>query len=88
MLAKGSDSFVLEDVRNPDGVIEGRRQEARCSKPAHLQNAILTSANFSIIATDGKAHHLDHINVAAERHAGLSGRLRWSTARNKSQRHP
>src|SRR5580692_7750937 len=68
MLAKGRDSFILEDIGNTDGVTEGRRQEALL-KTGALQNAILTSANFSIIATDEKGI-IQFFNVGAERMLG------------------
>jgi PAS domain S-box-containing protein len=68
MFAKGRDSFILEDIDNTDGVTEGRRQEALL-KTGALQNAILTSANFSIIATDEKGI-IQFFNVGAERMLG------------------
>ena len=49
---------------NTDGSIEVRRQEALL-KTGALQNAILTSANFSIIATDEKGI-IQLFNVGAE----------------------
>jgi hypothetical protein len=45
--------LILEEAGNADGIIEGRRKEALL-KTGALQNAIFTSANFSIIATDEK----------------------------------
>ncbi|UUZ66071.1 response regulator [Polaromonas sp. P1-6] len=51
-----------------DGIIEVRRQEALL-KTGALQNAILTSANFSIIATDEKGI-IQLFNVGAERMLG------------------
>jgi len=39
MFAKGSDSLLLDDVRNADGIIEGPRQEA-LRKTGALQSAI------------------------------------------------
>ncbi|HMI75842.1 MAG: hypothetical protein QOD95_2649 [Gammaproteobacteria bacterium] len=68
MFAKGSDSFLLDDACNADGTFEGRRQEASL-KTGALQNAILTSANFSIIATDEKGI-IQSFNVGAERMLG------------------
>jgi signal transduction histidine kinase/ActR/RegA family two-component response regulator len=68
MFAKGSDSFILEDAGKPDGIFEGRRQEVLL-KTGALQNAILTSANFSIIATDEKGI-IQLFNVGAERMLG------------------
>jgi PAS domain S-box-containing protein len=71
MFAKeGSDSFVLDDAANADGIIEGRRQEALL-KTGALQNAILTSANFSSIATDAKGV-IQIFNVGAERMLGYT----------------
>ena len=54
MLEKGYDSVILDDAGKADRIVEVRRQEALL-KTGALQNAILTSANFSIIATDEKA---------------------------------
>ena len=70
MLAKGGDSFIVEDAANADGIIEGRRQEALL-KTGALQNAILTSANFSSIATDAKGV-IQVFNVGAERMLGYT----------------
>jgi signal transduction histidine kinase/AmiR/NasT family two-component response regulator len=70
MFAKSSNSFLLEDVANADGIIEGRRQEALL-KTGALQNAILTSANFSSIATDAKGV-IQIFNVGAERMLGYA----------------
>jgi signal transduction histidine kinase/AmiR/NasT family two-component response regulator len=68
MLAKGADSFAIEDAANAAGIIEGRRQETLL-KTGALQNAILTSANFSSIATDAKGV-IQIFNVGAERMLG------------------
>src|SRR5277367_2598704 len=68
MLARGSDSFILEDAVKPDGLFEGRRQEVLL-KTGALQNAILNSPNFSIIATDEKGV-IQLFNVGAERMLG------------------
>src|SRR5258708_215770 len=68
MLAKGSDSFLLDDAGSAAGIFEGRRQAALL-KTGALQNAILTSANFSIIATDEKGI-IQSFNVGAERMLG------------------
>jgi len=68
MFEKGSDSAILDEARNADGIIEVRRQEALL-KTGALQNAILTSANFSIIATDEKGI-IQLFNVGAERMLG------------------
>jgi PAS domain S-box-containing protein len=68
MFVNGSDSCRLDEVGNADGAIEGRREEA-LFKTGALQNAILTSANFSIIATDEKGI-IQLFNVGAERMLG------------------
>src|SRR5258707_13677370 len=68
MLAKGSDSFLLDDAGSADGIFEGRRQAALL-KTGALQTAILTSANFSVIATDEKGI-IQLFNVGAERMLG------------------
>jgi signal transduction histidine kinase len=70
MFAKGSDSLILEDAAKADGLIEGRRQEALL-KTGALQNAILTSANFSSIATDARGV-IQIFNVGAERMLGYT----------------
>jgi len=69
MFAKGSDSFSIEDS-SPDGILEGRRQEGLL-KTGALQNAILTSANFSSIATDANGV-IQIFNVGAERMLGYT----------------
>ena len=53
-----------------DGLSETRRQDALL-KAGALQNAILTSANFSIIATDEKGI-IQLFNVGAERMLGYT----------------
>src|SRR4029079_18816588 len=68
MLEKRSDSLLLDDARKADRIVEGLRQEALL-KTGALQNAILTSANFSIIATDEKGI-IQLVNVGAERMLG------------------
>jgi PAS domain S-box-containing protein len=68
MFAKVGDSFIPDDAGNGDGRIEGRRREALL-KTGALQNAILTSANFSIIATDEKGI-IQLFNIGAERMLG------------------
>ena len=68
MLAIGSNSLILEEAGNADGIVEGRRKEALL-KTGALQNAILTSPNFSIIATDEKGI-IQLFNVGAERMLG------------------
>jgi PAS domain S-box-containing protein len=67
MFEKSSDSS-LEDAGKADVSIEVRRQAALL-KTGALQNAILTSANFSIIATDEKGI-IQLFNVGAERSLG------------------
>ena len=63
------DGFTLaQDASKADGITEVRRQEALL-KTGALQNAILTSANFSIIATDEKGV-IQLFNVGAERMLG------------------
>src|SRR5271170_5913970 len=68
MLEVDSDSPILDDVGKVDGITEVRRQMALL-KAGALQNAILTSANFSIIATDEKGI-IQLFNVGAERMLG------------------
>ena len=68
MLEKESDSAILDDAVGADGITELRRQAALL-KTGALQNAILTSANFSIIATDEKGI-IQLFNVGAERMLG------------------
>src|SRR5687767_8460802 len=59
-----------EDTGTADGISEVRRQKALL-KTGALQNAILTSANFSIIATDEKGI-IQLFNVGAERMLGYT----------------
>jgi PAS domain S-box-containing protein len=68
MSGKSSDIVAPEDAGKADGGIEVRRQAALL-KTGALQNAILTSANFSIIATDEKGI-IQLFNVGAERSLG------------------
>jgi signal transduction histidine kinase/AmiR/NasT family two-component response regulator len=68
MFEKSNDSSTPEDAGKGDGGIEVRRQAALL-KTGALQNAILTSANFSIIATDEKGI-IQLFNVGAERSLG------------------
>jgi len=70
MLEKASDSVIREDAGSADGIIEGRRQEGLL-KTGALQNAILTSANFSSIATDAEGV-IQIFNVGAERMLGFA----------------
>jgi PAS domain S-box-containing protein len=68
MLDKIADSDILKDAGKAEGITEVRRQAALL-KTGALQNAILTSANFSIIATDEKGI-IQLFNVGAERTLG------------------
>ncbi len=68
MLETGNDSALLDDAGKAERITEVRRQEALL-KTGALQNAILTSANFSIIATDEKGI-IQLFNVGAERMLG------------------
>jgi PAS domain S-box-containing protein len=68
MFEKESDSVMLDEAGKADGITEVRRQAALL-KTGALQNAILTSANFSIIATDEKGI-IQLFNVGAERMLG------------------
>jgi len=68
MPAKENDSITIDDAAKADGISEARRQLALL-KTGALQNAILTSANFSIIATDEKGI-IQLFNVGAERMLG------------------
>ena len=58
------------DAHPLEGVTEAMRQQALL-KTGALQNAILTSANFSIIATDEKGV-IQLFNVGAERTLGYA----------------
>ena len=68
MPGAGSDSAILRNTDTADRVAEVRRQEVLL-KTGALQHAILTSANFSIIATDEKGI-IQLFNVGAERMLG------------------
>ncbi len=70
MFDKASNPVIPEDAGKAEGLIEVRRQEALL-KTGALQNAILTSANFSIIATDEKGI-IQLFNVGAERMLGYA----------------
>ena len=68
---------AMEDPASQDGdagtanvITEVRRQEALL-KTGALQNAILNSANFSIIATDEKGV-IQLFNIGAERMLGFA----------------
>jgi PAS domain S-box-containing protein len=68
MAETGNGPTVGDDAGKGAGISEVRRQEALL-KTGALQNAILTSANFSIIATDEKGI-IQLFNVGAERMLG------------------
>jgi len=68
MLETGKNPPFADHAGKADGITEVRRQEALL-KTGALQNAILTSANFSIIATDEKGI-IQLFNVGAERMLG------------------
>jgi PAS domain S-box-containing protein len=68
MLKQRSDSVILGDSVKTDAFAELQRQKALL-KTGALQNAILTSAKFSIIATDEKGI-IQLFNVGAERMLG------------------
>ena len=70
MSETGNDSTLADDAGQADGTAEVRRQKALL-KAGALQNAILTSANFSIIATDEKGI-IQLFNVGAERMLGYT----------------
>jgi len=68
MSKTGNGPTLADDTGKADVTTELRRQEALL-KTGALQNAILTSANFSIIATDEKGI-IQLFNVGAERMLG------------------
>jgi PAS domain S-box-containing protein len=68
MLETGIGPLLCEDAGTADRATDARRQNALL-KAGALQNAILTSANFSIIATDEKGI-IQLFNVGAERMLG------------------
>jgi PAS domain S-box-containing protein len=68
MSPTGSNLSLADALARADGIIEVRRQEALL-KTGALQTAILTSENFSIIATDEKGI-IQLFNVGAERMLG------------------
>ena len=70
MLETASNSAILDNAGKADGLTEARRQQALL-KTGALQNAILTSANFSIIATDEKGI-IQLFNIGAERMLGYT----------------
>src|ERR1700741_5284416 len=65
---KEFDTVTLDDAGRRIGIVEMQRREALL-KAGALQNAILTSANFSIIATDEKGI-IQLFNAGAERMLG------------------
>jgi PAS domain S-box-containing protein len=68
MSETGIESTLADEAGKADGTTELRRKKALL-KAGALQNAILTSANFSIIATDEKGI-IQLFNVGAERMLG------------------
>jgi PAS domain S-box-containing protein len=68
MIDARNDPTVLDEAGRMDGITEIQRRAALL-KTGALQNAILTSANFSIIATDEKGI-IQLFNVGAERMLG------------------
>ena len=68
MSETGNSPRLADDAGKADGNTAVRRQNALL-KAGALQNAILTSANFSIIATDEKGI-IQLFNVGAERMLG------------------
>jgi PAS domain S-box-containing protein len=70
-MVENENSFVsVGDAGKARGIVEVQRQEALI-KTGALQNAILTSANFSIIATDERGI-IQLFNVGAERMLGYT----------------
>ena len=70
MLETGNDSIIADAAGGARRIAEVRREEALL-KTGALQNSILTSANFSIIATDEKGI-IQLFNVGAERMLGYA----------------
>jgi signal transduction histidine kinase/AmiR/NasT family two-component response regulator len=68
MSITGNSPALADDAGKADRIVEVRSEEALL-KTGALQNAILTSANFSIIATDEKGI-IQLFNVGAERSLG------------------
>src|SRR4030066_195355 len=68
MSETGNGHTLADETGKADGVTEMRRQEGLL-KTGALQNAIFSSANFSIIATDEKGI-IQLFNVGAERMLG------------------
>src|SRR6187397_2802561 len=71
MSVNAFDADVLDDETGTGEVIAEVRREAALLKTGALQNAILNSANFSIIATDEKGI-IQLFNVGAERMLGYT----------------
>jgi PAS domain S-box-containing protein len=65
-----SAAAIDASTRTPDGITDARRQETLL-KTGALQNAILNSANFSIIATDENGI-IQLFNIGAERMLGYT----------------
>ncbi len=70
MLEQSGDSVVADVSGKADGIAEVSRQETLL-KAGALENSILTSANFSIIATDEKGI-IQLFNIGAERMLGYA----------------
>ncbi len=70
MSETGIESTLADEAGKADGTTELRRKKALL-KAGALQNAILTSANFSIIATDERGI-IQLFNVGAERMLGYT----------------
>ena len=68
MLPAGNGTALADETGRVEGIVEALRQSALL-KAGALQNAILTSANFSIIATDEKGI-IQLFNTGAERMLG------------------
>src|ERR1700752_3786819 len=62
---------LTEDAGKANGITAAVRRQEALLKTGALQNAILTSANFSIIATDEKGV-IQLFNVGAERMLGYT----------------
>ena len=68
MTPAGNGAALADETGRAEGIVEALRQSALL-KAGALQNAILTSANFSIIATDEKGI-IQLFNTGAERMLG------------------
>src|SRR6202171_797328 len=71
MSAQYHEPAIAEDAAGTVDVVTEVRREAALLKTGALQNAILTSANFSSIATDEKGV-IQLFNVGAERMLGYA----------------